>query len=229
MEKLSRILLVQDNKELGQLLLSQLTKHGYIVDTAYEFVKAEKLFKDYSYQIVLLDFNLSNMDGLNLCRKLKDHQENIPIILISILADVQSKLDAFEVGIEDYLVKPYYVEELFARIKIFIKRLAKSEKVHYEENIMLDDLEIDFSNKTVNRYNESIFLTTKEFALLVLLSKNRGHVISKNEILEKVWGFSFDTGTNTVEVYISFLRKKLEKPFNKKIIFTKSGFGYFVK
>ncbi|HSU51839.1 MAG TPA: response regulator transcription factor, partial [Segetibacter sp.] len=150
-----------------------------------------------------------------------------PIIMLTALGEISDKMDAFNLGADDYIVKPFHFTELFARIKVFLKRSEPGAE--QTEKLAIADLEIDLLNKTVTRGSTNINLTAKEFALLALLAKSKGKVISKQDILEKVWGLSFDTGTNTIEVYISFLRNKIDKPFENKLIHTKPGFGYFVK
>ena len=135
--------------------------------------------------------------------------------------------EGLELGANDYIVKPFHFTELFARIKVFLKRADSGAEL--TDKINISNLEIDLLNKTVIREGISINLTAKEFALLAMLSKANGKVVSKQEILEKVWGLTFDTGTNTIEVYISFLRNKIDKPFEIKLIHTKPGFGYFIK
>jgi DNA-binding response OmpR family regulator len=147
--------------------------------------------------------------------------------MLTALGEIQDKMDAFNLGADDYIVKPFHFNELFARIKVFLKR--SDAALEGGEKLIVGDLEIDLLDKTVMKGNTMINLTAKEFALLALLAKSKGKVISKQEILEKVWGLSFDTGTNTIEVYISFLRNKIDKPFDTKLIHTKPGFGYFLK
>jgi DNA-binding response OmpR family regulator len=165
-------------------------------------------------------------NGLTLCKEIREANKTVPIIMLTAMGDIQDKMEAFNVGADDYLVKPFHFDELFARIKALLKR---TDPATQENKIIVDDLEIDFMNKSVIRAGVEINLTAKEFTLLVLLARNKNRVISKNEILEKVWDLSFDTGTNTIEVYISFLRNKIDKPFEKKLIHTKPGFGYFIK
>ncbi len=147
--------------------------------------------------------------------------------MLTALGEIQDKVDAFNLGADDYIVKPFHFDELFARIKVFLKRAETTTEVN--DKIIVADLEIDMNKKTVTRAGKNINLTAKEFALLVLLCRNIGKVISKTVILEKVWELSFDTGTNTIEVYISFLRNKIDKPFENKLIHTKPGFGYYVR
>ncbi|MFL9482950.1 response regulator transcription factor [Chitinophagaceae bacterium LWZ2-11] len=227
MEKSYRILLVEDEPKLSQVIQEELNRQGYHTDVAYDGQVAEKLFKQHTYSLVLLDVNLPYKNGLALCKEFREMNKKIPIIMLTALGEINDKVDAFNLGADDYIVKPFHFDELFARVKVFLKRAETP--VEEVERIEVDDLQIDFGNKTVTRAGKDIPLTAKEFALLVLLARNRGKVISKQEILEKVWDLSFDTGTNTIEVYISFLRNKIDKPFEDKLIHTKPGFGYFIK
>ncbi|HEX8356755.1 MAG TPA: response regulator transcription factor, partial [Segetibacter sp.] len=177
--------------------------------------------------LVLLDVKLPYKNGLALCKQFREEKKSIPIIMLTALGEIQDKMDAFDFGADDYIIKPFHFNELFARIKVFLKR---SDPVNEVREVMtIANLEIDLLNKTVSRANTNINLTAKEFALLALLTKSKGKIMSKQEILEKVWGLNFDTGTNTIEVYISFLRNKIDKPFDTKLIHTKPGFGYFIK
>jgi len=227
MENMYRILLAEDEPKLSQVIHEELTRLSYQVDVAYDGIVAERLFRQHSYSLVLLDINLPYKNGLTLVKEFREQNSRIPIIMLTALGEIQDKIDAFNLGADDYIVKPFHFDELFARIKVFLKRAESTAETG--EKIQVGDLEIDMENKTVNRSGKNINLTAKEFALLVLLSRNKGKVISKQEILEKVWDLSFDTGTNTIEVYISFLRNKIDKPFDTKLIHTKPGFGYYVR
>jgi len=148
--------------------------------------------------------------------------------MLTAFGEIQDKVDAFNLGADDYVVKPFHFDELFARIKVFLKR-ADADTAKDEADVVVGDLLINNKTKSVYREGAEIPLTAKEFSLLKLLALNKGKVISKQEILEKVWDLTFDTGTNTIEVYISFLRNKIDKPYNEKMIQTKSGFGYYIK
>jgi two-component system copper resistance phosphate regulon response regulator CusR len=227
MEPNYRILLAEDEPKLGQIVQEELTREGYHTDVAYDGLVAEKLFKEHQYSLVLLDVNLPYKNGLALCKEFREAKKSIPIIMLTALGEINDKMDAFNLGADDYIVKPFHFNELFARIKVFLKRSEPGAEPTDKLNI--GDLEIDLLNKTVTRGSTNINLTAKEFALLALLAKSKGKVISKQDILEKVWGLSFDTGTNTIEVYISFLRNKIDKPYDVKLIHTKPGFGYYVK
>ncbi len=226
MEISHRILLIEDEPKLGKVILEELRGQGYQVDLASDGLIAESFFKQNNYALVLMDINIPHKSGFELCKEFRAIKKSIPIIMLSAMGEINDKMEAFKLGADDYMVKPFHFDELFARLKVFLKRAdLKDEDV----KIIVDDLEIDFRNKTAVRAGVTVNLTAKEFTLLVLLARNRGKVISKQEILEKVWDLSFDTGTNTIEVYISFLRNKLDKPFDTKLIHTKPGFGYYIK
>lgn len=222
-----RILLAEDEPKLGHIIQEELTQRGYQADVAYDGLVAEKLFSQHNYSLVLLDVNLPYKNGLALCKEFREQKKHVPIIMLTALGEIQDKMDAFNFGADDYIVKPFHFTELLARIKVFLKRADSGADTG--EKLITADLEIDFNDKSVARAGKNINLTAKEFALLVLLAKSKGKVISKEEILEKVWNLTFDTGTNTIEVYISFLRSKIDKPFDVKLIHTKPGFGYFLK
>lgn len=226
MENLHSILLVEDEAKLGPIVRDELKRQGYQVDLAVDGREAELAFQSKTYSIILLDVNLPYKSGLELCKEFRAANKTIPIIMLTAIGQIQDKVEAFDLGADDYLVKPFHFEELFVRLKALLKR---SDKGLEDEKIVVDDLTIDMKNKSVVRAGININLTAKEFTLLTLLARNRERVISKQEILEKVWDLSFDTGTNTIEVYISFLRNKIDKPFEQKLIHTKPGFGYYIK
>lgn len=227
MEKLYKILLAEDEPKLNQVIKEELERKGFQTDTAFNGKEAEALFNKNSYSLIILDVNLPYKNGLSLCKTFREKDKIVPIIILTALGEIHDKVRAFSIGADDYIVKPFYFDELFARINVFIKR---SETLTSDNGLLVvEDLVINFQNKVVKRGDLEIILTAKEFSLLTLLCKNRGKVVSKKEIMENVWDMNFDTGTNTIEVYISFLRNKIDKPFTNKLILTKSGFGYFIK
>lgn len=226
MDKRYKILLAEDEAKLAKAIQDELTRVGYEVDVADNGLQADKMFMENDYSMALLDINLPGKNGMALCSDFRKRSANIPIVMLTAVGEIHDKVAAFNMGADDYLVKPFHFDELFARLKVLFKRTDSSEK---HEKLVYGDLEIDFKLKSVVRGGVSINLTSKEFTLLTLLVRTPERVISKQEILEKVWDLSFDTGTNTIEVYISFLRNKIDKPFNTKLIHTKPGFGYFIK
>ena len=221
------ILLVEDEPKIARALQDQLQEKGFSVDLAYDGQVAEKMFFQNGYSLVILDINLPLKNGLELCAQFRKKNKSVPIIMLTALGEIQDKLEAFELGADDYLVKPFNFNELLARIRVFVKRTDVNDL--FFEVLKVADLEIDTAQKSVSRGGKKIQLSAKEYLLLELLTRSKGRVVSKQEIAEKVWDLNFDTGTNTIEVYINFLRNKIDKPFEQKLIHTKPGFGYYVK
>lgn len=222
-----KLLLVEDEPKLGRIIRDQFVEQGYDIQLAYDGRIAESLFRTEKFDLVLLDINLPHVNGLELCRRLRQADGNVPIIMLTALGGLEEKMEAFQAGADDYLIKPFYFDELLARVKVFLKRRQVDR--NYDDKLTLADLEIDFFQKTVTRAGQPISLSVKEFALLALLLRSRGRVVSKQEIAEKVWDMDLGASTNTIEVYINFLRNKVDKPFDEKLIHTKPGFGYFLK
>src|SRR6476469_5175575 len=180
MENNYRILIAEDEPKLSQVMQEELIQHGYQADVAYDGAVAEKLFKQHTYSVVLLDINLPYKNGLALCKEFRQQNSKVPIIMLTALGEIQDKMDAFNLGADDYIVKPFHFTELFARIKVFLKRSEPGAE--QTEKLAIADLEIDLLNKTVTRGSTNINLTAKEFALLALLAKSKGKVISKQDI-----------------------------------------------
>ncbi len=223
----ARILLVEDEPKLGNSIRTELTERGYELEWAYDGRTAESLFRAGRFDLVLLDINLPHINGLELCRRFRQANAGIPIIMLTALGELDDKMEAFDSGADDFLVKPFHLNELLARVKVFLKRSQIDP--YLDDQLTVADLEIDFSHKTARRASQTITLSAKEFALLALLARSRGRVVSKQEIAEKVWDLDLGANTNTIEVYINFLRNKIDKPFPQKLIHTKPGFGYFLK
>lgn len=221
------ILLVEDDPRLGKTICAELERNEFGVHHAFDGEIAKRLFSQEQIDIVLLDINIPYINGFDLCKTFRLQNPGIPIIMLTALGELDDKIKAFTSGADDYLVKPFNIQELMARIKVFIKRRSPIEK--YQEVVQVGDLIINIPEKQVSRAGILISLTVKEFKLLVLLASNEGKVFSKTELSEKVWGINSNTGTNTIEVYINFLRNKIDKPFDSKLIYTKSGFGYYIK
>ena len=224
MQNIYRILLAEDEVKLGIVIQQQLIKQGYEVDLAVDGLMAEKLFKQNSYNLLLLDINLPHKSGIELCKIFRHTNKDVPIIMLTALDQIKDKVAAFNFGADDYIVKPFHFDELYARIKVFLKRTESNF-----EKLTVANLEIDVETKQVTRGTHNIVLTSKEFKLLVLLVRAKGKIVSKQEILEKVWDLTFDTGTNTIDVYVNFLRKKIDRDFPQKLIHTVVGMGYIMK
>lgn len=217
-----KILIVEDEPKVASFIKKGLEENQYEAEIVYDGLSAEKLAGLYKYDLFILDIIIPGISGLDLCRKLKRKNPDIPVLMLSALGTTDDKIIGFESGANDYLVKPFEFRELLARVKVLLKSSSKPG----EDRLIEDDLELDLQKKDAWRGGVHIDLTAKEFALLEYFMRNTGRVLSRNDIAEKVWDTSFDFGTNVVDVYVNFLRKKIDKGFEKKLIHTKVGFGY---
>ena len=177
----------------------------------------------------MLDVNLPHVSGYEVCRNIRAKDPSVPIIMLTAMQAIDNKISGFDAGADDYLVKPFDFRELLARVKVFLKRSTSGGGDQEEIILRVADLELNTAEKTVFRQGRLINLTAKEFALLEFMMRRKGRVSSRAEISEHVWDLNFDTGTNVVDVYINFLRKKIDKNFEPKLIHTKAGMGYFLK
>lgn len=227
MEFIPHLLLVEDEAKVAAFIKKGLERQGFTVDIAEEGLKGKQLFEERTYDLIILDVNLPNMDGVTLATYIRTQNTQIPLLMLTALDTTADKLAGFDAGVDDYLAKPFDFMELVARLKALLKRAVKSTE---PTNILrVADLELDLDQKLARRSGQTIELTAKEFALLEYLMRNRGRVVSKVDIAEKVWDIDFDTGTNFIEVYINYLRKKIEKDSANKLIHTVVGMGYTLK
>ena len=222
------ILVIEDDLRVSELIKRGLEEQGFSATVAYDGVMGKKLALQHPYELIITDIILPKMDGLELCKQLREANLEIPIIMLTALGTTDDKLEGFDAGADDYLVKPFEIRELMARIRVLLKRQSKTPQT-YSNVLKYDELELNLQNKTVKRGEVDIDLTPKEFKLLEYLLQNPERVLSRTEIAEKVWDTHFDTGTNFIDVYINYLRKKIDKSFEKKLIHTKSGMGFNLK
>lgn len=226
-----RVLIVEDEAGVLQFIKQGLEENGFEVDVAYDGECGRKLALAKKYEVVILDIILPRMNGLELCEAIRRADKDTRILMLTALGTLNDKLDGFKAGADDYLVKPFDFPELLARIRSLVKRQGHGEAEARPASHILTaaDLEMNTHSKTVTRGGKEIALTAKEFALLELLMTNKNRVLSKPEIAEKVWSITFDSGTNVIEVYINFLRNKIDKSFPVKLIHTMVGMGYVLK
>jgi DNA-binding response OmpR family regulator len=220
-----KILIVEDEPKVASFIKKGLEENQFESDIAYDGLSAEKLALQYNYDLYILDIIIPGISGLDLCRKLKNTNPDIPVLMLSALGTTDDKIIGFDCGANDYLVKPFEFRELLARVRVLLKTSGRSFIVT-ENRLSVGDLELDLNKKVAWRAGTQIGLTAKEFSLLEYFMRNPGRVLSRNDIAEKVWDASFDFGTNVVDVYVNFLRKKIDKGFDRKMIHTKVGFGY---
>lgn len=226
MEKIP-ILLVEDEPKVASSIQQWLLEHDFVVDVAPDGAVGRHLALTNDYALVLLDLNLPFIDGFEVCKAIRSTKPEVPIIMVTAMGSMDEKLNGFAVGANDYLVKPFDFRELLARMKVLLKH-APSFNADNSNLLKAADLEMNLDTKNVYRAGHLIPLTPKEFALLVFLIKNEGRVVSKYDIMEQVWDLNFDSGTNVVEVYINFLRKKIDRNYEPKLIHTKPGMGYYL-
>ncbi len=221
------ILIVEDEKRVADLLKIGLEENGYQTMVAYDGAMGLRLFQSGSFQLVISDIILPKLDGFKLCKEIRKLNERIPILMLTALGSSDDKLDGFDAGADDYMVKPFDFRELNARVKVLLKRNTQSI-ITAPVQISYADLVVNRNLREVKRKGIMIKLSPKEYNLLVYMVENAERVISRIEIAEKVWNTHFDTGTNFIDVYINYLRKKIDKDFDIKLIHTKPGIGFIL-
>jgi DNA-binding response OmpR family regulator len=223
------ILLVEDEKKLADTLGAGLSENNYDVAIAYNGQEGKDLFLSQPYDLVLLDINLPYINGYELCKIIRQKDKHIPIVLITALNFIDNKVQGFDLGADDYIAKPFEFRELHARVKSLLRRADVIQELAGEKILKVDDLEMDTNKKEVRRDGRKIVLTAKEFQLLEYLLRNSDKVVSREDIARDVWEMNFDPQTNVIDVYVNFLRKKIDKDFPKKLIHTQVGMGYILR
>lgn len=223
------ILLVEDEKKIADTLQIGLNENDYNVSIAYNGMDGKKLFQSNIYDLIILDINIPYINGYELCRLIRKENQHVPIIMLTAMNFTDSKIEGFELGADDYIVKPFEFRELLARIRALLRRSDIKIDVTDEKILKIADLEMNLDSKEVKRSGQKIGLTAKEFQLLEYLLRNREKVVSRSDIAKDVWEIDFDTQTNVIDVYVNFLRKKLDKDFTPKLIHTQVGMGYILK
>jgi len=223
---MKRILIVEDDDRLSESISRNLQKEGYNPECAYDGQSAVKLFSNQPFDLVVLDINLPRKNGIDVCSELRAMNSRIPILMITAFGDIDSKMEAFDHGADDYLVKPFHLKELSAKVRVFLKR---AEQIPLLADVYeVCGLRIDPNKKVVFREGKQIHLTPKEYNLLEYLVKNKNRVVSKDELARNLWDDDYGVTPNTIEVYINFLRNKIDRDFSKKLVHTKTGFGYYI-
>ncbi|MEO6612231.1 MAG: response regulator transcription factor [Chitinophagaceae bacterium] len=222
-----KILLVEDEKKIAETLQKGLMEQHFQVEVAFDGTVAAKIFDTYSFDLVILDINLPGMNGLELCRYMRRKNEKVPVIMLTALSSTDDKVEGFDAGADDYVIKPFDFKELLVRIRALLRRIY--QQVQLDNLITVADLVMNMESKQVTRSGKTISLTAKEFQLLEYLIRNKNRVVSRADIALNVWDIDFDTKTNVIDVYVNFLRKKLDKDFLPRLIHTQVGMGYILK
>ncbi|HPA87196.1 MAG TPA: response regulator transcription factor [Bacteroidales bacterium] len=219
------LLIVEDEQRLADILKKQLEEAGFNADIAYDGYVGKQLAEQKNYNLIILDINLPLINGYELCKEIRKTNKRTPIIMLTAFGTPDNKIAGFEAGADDYVVKPFDFRELLARINVFLRRSDSSSAE--TEKIRLADLEMDLTTKKVTRAGKKIDLTAKESLLLETFLLNRDKLLSRDFIIEKVWGIDFDPTTNIIDVYVNYLRRKIDRDFQPKLIHTKFGFGFY--
>ncbi|WP_270721858.1 response regulator transcription factor [Bacteroides hominis] len=224
-----KILVVEDEQRVAELLKRGLEESGYQVELAYDGVWGLRLFRTGEFQMVISDVILPKMSGFELCKEIRNINNRVPVLMLTALGTTDDKLDGFDAGADDYMVKPFDFRELNARIKVLLKRRLPGISETQLTELVYADLRIDRQTKTVYRQEREIKLSPKEYNLLLYMAENPERLLTRVEIADKVWNTHFDTGTNFIDVYINYLRKKIDRDYDVKLIHTKPGMGFIFR
>jgi two-component system copper resistance phosphate regulon response regulator CusR len=221
-----KILLIEDEQKVADFIKKGLEEQEFEVTVAYDGFTGRKIAVEKDFSLLIVDIMLPHFNGLEVCQYIREFKKEVPIIILTALGTVNDKVSGFETGADDYLTKPFHFEELLARIKALLRRQMNTAQ---GKMYIVEDLVIDCYKREVKRGGREIILTAKEFTLLEVLIANKNRVLSRSHIAEVVWGVNFDRGTNLIDVYINYLRTKIDKDFPKKLIHTVIGMGYMIK
>lgn len=220
-----RILVIEDDKKIAEFIRRGLREELYAVEVANSGENGYFLASTGEYDLIILDLMLPEMDGITICKKIREEKNPIPILIITAKDAVKDKVAGLDSGANDYLTKPFAFEELLARIRALLRKTDNQGSV----KLQVADLAIDLLSHKVTRGGKELLLTTKEYSLLEYLMRNSGSVVTRTMISEHVWSINFDTLTNVIDVYINYLRNKIDGGFSRKLIHTVRGRGYILK
>lgn len=220
-----KLLVVEDEKKVAGFIRKGLEEEGYVVEVASNGEEGLSLALQRGYQVIVLDINLPGLDGLAVLQRLRAKRIKTPVLLLTVRATIEDKVFGLDQGADDYLAKPFSFEELLARVRALARRSAETEPA----TLRIADLVLDPISRTANRGDRQIDLTAREYALLSYFMRNQGRVLSRTMIAENVWGYDFDTETNVIDVYVNYLRNKIDADGQAKLIYTVRGVGYVMK
>lgn len=219
-----RVLVIEDNPKMSGFIVRGLTEHGYAVDVASNGFDGEEKAVEGDYDVILLDVMLPGQDGIQAIRNIRRRRISTPVLMLTALADTADRVAGLDAGADDYLAKPFEFDELTARLRALMRRGSATEGVR----LSCDDLEVDLLARRVSRAGQPIRLTTKEFSLLEYFLRNQNRVMTRTSIGEHVWDMNFDIESNVIDVYVSMLRRKCDKGFERRLIHTVVGSGYMM-
>ena len=220
-----RLLVCEDEMDLNDIIKMKLESDGYSVDSCYDGEEAIDILSYTKYDEIILDLMMPKVDGYEVLKYIRDKEDHTPVLILTAKDTVEEKVKGLDQGADDYLVKPFSFEELTARIRVMLRKVAGNSTNIYQ----VADLILDTSTQEVTRDGKRIKLSAKEYELLQYLMINSGQVLSREKIEDHIWNFDYEGGTNVVDVYISYLRKKIDEGFDKKLIHTLRGRGFSIK
>ena len=223
-----RILLVEDEQRIADTLRFGLKEQGFEVEVAYDGNLGYKLFQSLAFNLIVLDINLPGINGYELCKLIRSSNPEIPVIMLTALNSLEEKIEGYDAGADDYIIKPFEFTELLMKIRVLLRR-SGNPLVPVGTILRADDLVMNLDAREVSRNGNVINLTAKEFQLLEFLLRRKNKVVSRADIAINVWDIDFDTNTNIIDVYINYVRNKVDKPYEKKLIQTQVGMGYILK
>lgn len=221
------ILIVEDEKTIADSLKQGLSEHGYFTQVAYDGTAGLHLFRHGIFNLVILDINLPGLNGYDLCKAIRNFDPKIPVIMLTAMSAVEDKIEGFDVGADDYIIKPFDFRELVVRVRALLKRIHHT--VQTGGQLKAGDLVMNLDTKEVIREDKPIQLTAKEFQLLEYFLRNKNKVLSRADIALNVWDIDFNSGTNVIDVYVNYLRRKIDRNFSTPLIYTQVGMGYMLK
>lgn len=224
---MKKVLIIEDDPALNKNIKEALAEEQMLVETVFDGLLAEKVLRKETFDCIILDINLPYKNGYDICRDLRKAQNYTPVLMLTAFDELEDKIQGYDSGADDYLTKPFYMKELVLRVNSLIKRNQNSSGTADEDVLVAGDIIINTKTKKVTRQEQEISLTPREYQILVRLVAEKGELVPKKDLIKEIWGTSFNANTNTIEVYINFLRKKIDKPFDKNSIKTKIGFGYY--
>ncbi len=223
-----KVLLVEDDPTLNANIKEALSAESMTVHNVFDGLLAERMLNQHTFDCVVMDINLPGKSGYELCTRFRTYNTRTPVLMLTAFSELDDKIRGYDCGADDYLTKPFFMRELILRIRSLVKRSRFNGEEIADEKILAGDIVIDRRQKKVWRNGQEIGLTPREYQILLRLSQTPGEIVSKNDLIKEIWGNAVGFNTNTIEVYVNFLRNKLDKPFNRNTIRTRVGYGYYL-
>lgn len=222
-----KVLIIEDDPILNENIRGALNAENIRTEFVFDGQLAERMLRQNKYDCIVLDINLPGKNGYEICKDFRTFNLSTPVIILTAFDELEDKIHGYDCGADDYLTKPFFMRELILRIHSLIRRSGHQQVD--SKQIIMGDIVIDEAKKNVERSGTKINLTPREYQILSMLGKNMGEIVTKEQLIEEIWGTSVNINTNTIEVYVNFLRNKIDKPFGKNSIRTKVGYGYYIK